>query len=90
MLTMTVDGLERYGVNLRYSRDFRENLGALREIVIPTPQGAQVPLGQLASIEIVRAPMGIKSEAGVPNAWDLRGRERGGCRHLRAKWPSGR
>src|SRR5208283_1098376 len=42
---------------------------ALREIVVPTPSGAQIPLGQLAKIEIVRAPMGIKSEAAVPNAW---------------------
>jgi Cu(I)/Ag(I) efflux system membrane protein CusA/SilA len=68
-LTTTVEGLERYAVNLRYSRDFRENLGALREIVIPTPTGAQVPLGQLARIETVHAPMGVKSEAAVPNAW---------------------
>src|SRR5512143_3138588 len=68
-LTTTVEGLERYGVNLRYSRDFRENLGALREIVVPTPTGAQIPLGQLARIETVRAPMGIKSEGAVPNAW---------------------
>jgi Cu(I)/Ag(I) efflux system membrane protein CusA/SilA len=68
-LTTTVEGLERYGVNLRYNRDFRENLEALREIVVPTPMGAQVPLGQLATIETVRAPMGIKSEGAVPNAW---------------------
>jgi len=68
-LTTTVEGLERYAVNLRYSRDFRENLGALRDIVVPTPTGAQVPLGQLAKIETVHAPMGIKSEAAVPNAW---------------------
>jgi Cu(I)/Ag(I) efflux system membrane protein CusA/SilA len=68
-LTTTVEGLERYAVNLRYSRDFRENLSALREIVVPTPTGAQIPLGQLARIETVHAPMGIKSEAAVPNAW---------------------
>jgi copper/silver efflux system protein len=68
-LTTTVEGLERYGVNLRYSRDFRENLGALRDIVVPTPTGAQIPLGQLAKIETVQAPMGVKSEAAVPNAW---------------------
>src|SRR5678816_4795051 len=70
-LTTTVEGLERYAVNLRYSRDFRENLGALREIVVPTPSGAQVPLGQLAAIKTVHAPMGIKSEAAVPNAWTV-------------------
>jgi copper/silver efflux system protein len=75
-LTTTVEGLERYAVNLRYSRDFRENLGALREISVPTPAGAQVPLGQLAKIETVHAPMGVKSEAAVPNAWiyvDIKG-----------------
>jgi len=68
-LTTTVEGLERYAVNLRYNRDFRENLEALREIIVPTPTGAQVPLGQLAKLEVVHAPMGIKSEAAVPNAW---------------------
>ncbi|MBN9688659.1 MAG: efflux RND transporter permease subunit [Verrucomicrobia bacterium] len=68
-LTTTVEGLERYTVNLRYDRDFRENLEALREIIVPMPTGAQVPLGQLAKVEVVRAPMGIKSEGAVPNAW---------------------
>ena len=68
-LTTTVEGLERYSINLRYNRDFRENLEALREIIVPTPTGAQIPLGQLAKIEVVRAPMGIKSEGAVPNAW---------------------
>src|SRR5436190_18724741 len=79
-LTTTVEGLERYAVNLRYSRDFRENLGALREIIVPTPMGAQVPLGQLARIETVHAPMGVKSEAAVPNAWiyvDVKGMDVG-------------
>ena len=68
-LTTTVEGLERYTVNLRYDRDFRENLEALREIIVPTPTGAQVPLGQLAEVKTVHAPMGIKSENAVPNAW---------------------
>ncbi|HEY5954282.1 MAG TPA: CusA/CzcA family heavy metal efflux RND transporter [Terrimicrobiaceae bacterium] len=68
-LTTTVEGLERYSVNLRYDRDFRENIDALREIVVPTPAGAQIPLGQLAEIKVVRAPMGIKSEDAIPNAW---------------------
>jgi Cu(I)/Ag(I) efflux system membrane protein CusA/SilA len=80
-LTTTVEGLERYDINLRYSRDFRENLGALRDISVPTLSGAQVPLGQLARVETVRAPMGIKSEAAVPNAWiyvDVKGTDIGG------------
>jgi Cu(I)/Ag(I) efflux system membrane protein CusA/SilA len=68
-LTTTVEGLERYSVNLRYDRDFRENLEALREIIVPTPSGAQIPLGQLAKLSVVRAPMGVKSEGAIPNAW---------------------
>src|SRR5438093_12246242 len=55
-LTTTVEGLERYTVNLRYERDFRENLQAMRDIIVPTPTGAQVPLGQLSKIKTVRAP----------------------------------
>ncbi|MCP5523832.1 MAG: efflux RND transporter permease subunit [Verrucomicrobiales bacterium] len=76
-ITTTVEGLQRYTVNLRYSRDFRSNLDALKnDLVIPTPTGAQVPLGQLATIQVVNAPMSIKSEAAVPNAWvyvDMKG-----------------
>ena len=83
-LTTTVEGLERYGVILRYERDYRENLEALRDIVIPiksagtsagmsgaaaSPQMAQVPLSQLAKVRVVAAPMGVKSEGAVPNAW---------------------
>lgn len=68
-LATTVEGLERYAITLRYNRDFRENIEALRNISVPTMDGAQIPLGQLARIDVVRAPMGIKSEAAVPNAW---------------------
>jgi Cu(I)/Ag(I) efflux system membrane protein CusA/SilA len=76
-LTTTVEGLQRYTVNLRYDRDFRSDLRALREdIIVPTPMGAQIPLGQLATVKVVDGPMGIKSEGAVPNAWvyvDIRG-----------------
>lgn len=68
-LTTTVEGLERYSINLRYDRDFRENLEALKQIIVPTPSGAQIPLGQIATLNLVRAPMGVKSEGAVPNAW---------------------
>jgi len=68
-ISTTVEGLERYSINLRYDRDFRQDLQALREIIIPAPTGAQVPLGQLAELKVVNAAMGIKSEAAVPNAW---------------------
>ncbi len=76
-LTTTVEGLERYGVILRYDRDYRDSLEALGEILVPVKTGAagmggmvaQVPLRQLAGLRVVAAPMAVKSEAAVPNAW---------------------
>ncbi len=69
-LTTTVEGLQRFAVNLRYDRDFRSDLDSLsRDIVIPTANGAQVPLGELASIKVVDGPMEIKTEGAVPNDW---------------------
>ncbi len=76
-LATTVEGLQRYTINLRYDRDFRSDLRSLQDdIVVPTPGGAQVPLGQLATLKIVDGPMGIKTEGAVPNDWvyvDIRG-----------------
>ncbi len=65
----TVEGLQRYPVNLRYEREFRDDLPALREVLVPTPTGTQVPLGQLATMEFVVGPPVIKSENARPNAW---------------------
>ena len=65
----TVEGLQRYPINLRYEREFRDDLPALRGVLVPTPTGTQVPLGQLATIEFVVGPPVIKSENARPNAW---------------------
>jgi Cu(I)/Ag(I) efflux system membrane protein CusA/SilA len=75
-ITTTVEGLERYPVNLRYSRELRDNLPALRNVLVPTPTGQHIPLGQLATLRYVLGPPSIKSENARPNAWiyvDLRG-----------------
>jgi Cu(I)/Ag(I) efflux system membrane protein CusA/SilA len=68
-ITQTVEGLERYPVNLRYFQDYRGNLPALRRILIPTPTGAQVPMEQVADIKIHQGPDMIKSEGSRPTAW---------------------
>ncbi len=68
-ITYTVEGLERYPVNLRYGRELRDNLPALRRILVPTPTGAQIPIEQLADIRIRKGPPGIKSENARLNAW---------------------
>ena len=61
-LTETVEGLERYPVNLRYFQDYREDLTALRRVLIPTPTGAQIPMEQVADLKIHQGPPMIFSE----------------------------
>ncbi|MFB6318586.1 efflux RND transporter permease subunit [Saccharicrinis sp. FJH54] len=61
-LSSTVEGRERYAVRMRYAREFRDNPEDLKKILIPTPTGAQIPLGQLVHIKYVRGPQMIKSE----------------------------
>ena len=61
-LTTTVEGRERYAVRVRYAREFRDNPEDIKNILIPTPDGVQVPLGELATLEYVRGPQSIKSE----------------------------
>ncbi len=68
-ITTTVEGLERYPVNLRYDRELRDNLPALRRVLVPTPTGAQIPIQQLADIRIRKGPPGIKTENARLNAW---------------------
>lgn len=68
-VTTTVEGLERYPVNIRYPRDLRDDIPSLRQVLVPTAGGAQVPLGQLAHLETVGGPPMIKSENARPNAW---------------------
>jgi Cu(I)/Ag(I) efflux system membrane protein CusA/SilA len=60
--TTTVEGRERYQVRVRYAREFRDNPDDLNGILIPTPSGVQVPLGELAALQYERGPQNIKSE----------------------------
>jgi Cu(I)/Ag(I) efflux system membrane protein CusA/SilA len=68
-VSTTVEGLERYPINLRYPRELRDNLDLLREILVPTPMGQHIPLGQLAHLEVSKGEPSIKSENSRPNAW---------------------
>ena len=75
-VTYTVEGLQRYPVNVRYSRELRDNLQALQRVLIPTPTGAQIPLSYVADLEIRKGPPVIKSENARKTAWlyvDIRG-----------------
>jgi Cu(I)/Ag(I) efflux system membrane protein CusA/SilA len=63
-VSWTVEGRERYPINVRYARDFREDPEALGRALVATPSGAQVPLSQLATIEFAMGPAFVRSEAG--------------------------
>ena len=68
-ITKTVEGLERYPVNLRYQRDYRENIESLRRVLVPLHGGGNIPLEELGEIVIEKGPPVIKSENARPNAW---------------------
>ncbi len=61
-ITVNIEGRDRFPVNVRYNRDFRGDLDALRRVVIATPTGAQIPLGEVAAIYLSRGPSMIRDE----------------------------
>ncbi len=68
-VTHTVEGLQRYPVNVRYPHELRDSLPALRQTLVATPAGSQVPLGQLASLDIHKGPPMVKSENARLTSW---------------------
>ncbi len=80
-MTITVDGRARYPLNVRYARELRQDPAALKEILIATPGGAQVTLGELCTISIQPGAPMIRTENGERTAWifvDIAGRDLGG------------
>ena len=68
-VTETVEGRERYPVNVRYKRELRDNLQNLKRVLVSTPRGEHIPLAQLADIRFVKGPPSIKSENARLNGW---------------------
>ncbi len=63
-VTTTVEGRERYPVNVRYKRELRDDPDRLKRVLIPTPTGAQIPLSQIAEMVVTQGPPSIADEAG--------------------------
>jgi len=63
-ITTTVEGRERYSINTRYARDFRQDIDALKRVLVPTPTGAQVPISLLTDIKYKTGPPSVRSENG--------------------------
>ena len=64
-VTTTIEGRERYNVNVRYARELRDTLPKLRRVLVPTMSGAQIPLEQIADINMVYGPAMIRDENGM-------------------------
>ncbi|MBE0605961.1 MAG: efflux RND transporter permease subunit [Deltaproteobacteria bacterium] len=80
-ITTTIDGRERYSVNLRYPRELREDLDRLGRVLVPTGMGAQVPIAQLADVKLLQGPAMIRNENGFLAGYvyvDIAGRDVGG------------
>jgi Cu(I)/Ag(I) efflux system membrane protein CusA/SilA len=80
-VTTTVEGRERYPVNVRYLRDYRTDFGALNRALVRTPTGAQVPMAQLADVRMLSGPGMIRDENGRLSGYvyvDVTGRDIGG------------
>ena len=79
-VTTTVEGLERYPVNVRYKRELRDDINKLKRVLVPTITGAHIPLGQVADIEVQMGPPSIKTENALLSTWifvDVRDRDIG-------------
>ncbi len=79
-VTTTIEGRERYTVNVRYAREFRDDLDKLKRVLVPTMSGAQIPLEQLADIHLSLGPAMIRDENGMLSGYvyvDIAGRDVG-------------
>ena len=65
-VSTAVEGLERYPINIRYARDLRDDPSNLKQVLVPTPSGAQIPLGELADFKVDAGPPMIRSEGSRP------------------------
>ena len=83
-VSTTIEGRERYSVNVRYLRDYRSDIGALERVLVATPSGAQIPLGEIADIHMKTGPGMIRDENGRLSGYvyvDVSGRDIGSYVH---------
>ena len=80
-VTENIEGRERYPVNVRYNRDFRDNVEELKQVLIATPTGAQIPIAEVAKVSFSRGPSMIRDEDGALTGYvyiDLNTKDYGG------------
>ncbi len=80
-ITTTIEGRERYPVNVRYARELRDDVEELQRVLVPTPAGQQIPLTQIANITLRSGPAMLRNENGLLAGYvfvDMAGRDIGG------------
>ena len=80
-IALTIEGRERFPVNVRYSRGFRNSLEDLKRVLVSTPDGQQIPITQLSDISLITGPTVVKSEGSMLVGYvyvDVAGRDLGG------------
>ena len=80
-ITTTIEGRERYPVNVRYARELRDDMDKLKRVLVPSPSGQQIPLAQIADIRVKSGPSMIRNENGLLTGYvyvDIAGRDIGG------------
>ncbi|MGA2678287.1 MAG: CusA/CzcA family heavy metal efflux RND transporter [Sedimentisphaerales bacterium] len=79
-VTTAIEGTERYGISVRYARDYRDDLEKLQRVLVPTASGAQIPLGEIAEISVSLGPSMIRDENGMLTGYvyvDIAGKDIG-------------
>src|SRR5690349_25100750 len=79
-VTTTVEGRERYPVNVRYARDYRSDLSRLNRVLVPVAGGAQIPVSELADVKLAAGPSMLRDENGLLSGYvyvDVAGRDVG-------------
>lgn len=81
VVSNTIEGRSRFGISVRYAREFREDLSALEHVMVPAPNGVEVPMAQIAEIKLVEGPSMIRNENGLLAGFvyiDVKDRDIGG------------
>jgi len=68
-ISRTVEGRERYSISVRYLQDYRSNIDALKRVLVSAPNGAQIPMGQIADLEMTQGPSMIRNENGLLSSY---------------------
>lgn len=68
-ISRTVEGRERYSINIRYARDYRSDIDALKHVLVATPNGTQIPMGEIADIEMLSGPSMMRNENGMLSSY---------------------